>query len=161
MRCGATNPASRSYWTFSLQSLWAGIRVHSAQWKILGDAMKIAGAAAKTQCSQIMCTGMTQRDEMGREMEGGSGWGTHINPWLNHVNVWQKPLQYCKVISLQLIKINGKKKDTHDIPSRSVIGTFQLTHKSSQILVPKCASSAELFGGLLKNTDSGASEHEI
>ena len=25
------------------------------------------------------------------------------------MNVWQKPLQYCKVISLQLIKINGKK----------------------------------------------------
>ena len=25
-------------------------------------------------------------------------------------NVWQKPLQYWKVISLQLIKINGKKK---------------------------------------------------
>ena len=24
--------------------------------------------------------------------------------------VWQKSLQYCKVISLQLIKINGKKK---------------------------------------------------
>ena len=30
--------------------------------------------------------------------------------WLIHVNVWQKPLQYCKVISLQLVKINGKKK---------------------------------------------------
>ena len=43
--------------------------------------------------------------------EGGSGWGTHVNPWLIHVNVWQKPLQYCTVISLQLIKINGKKKD--------------------------------------------------
>ena len=42
--------------------------------------------------------------------EGGSGWGTHVNPWLIHVNVWQKPLQYCKVISLQVIKINGKKK---------------------------------------------------
>ena len=40
--------------------------------------------------------------------EGGSGWGTHVNPWLLHVNVWQKPLQYCKVISLQLIKIIGK-----------------------------------------------------
>ena len=26
------------------------------------------------------------------------------------VNVWQKPLQYCRVISLQLIKINEKKK---------------------------------------------------
>ena len=41
--------------------------------------------------------------------EGGSGWGIYVNPWLIHVNVWQKPLQYCKIISLQLIKINGKK----------------------------------------------------
>ena len=41
--------------------------------------------------------------------EGGSGWWTHVNPWLIHVNVWQKPLQCCKVISLQWIKINGKK----------------------------------------------------
>ena len=40
--------------------------------------------------------------------EGGSGWGTHVNPWLIHVNVWQKPLQYCKVISLQLLKTNEK-----------------------------------------------------
>ena len=46
----------------------------------------------------------------GGRWEGGSGWGTHINPWLIHVNVWQKPLQYCKVISLQLIKLNEKKK---------------------------------------------------
>ena len=41
--------------------------------------------------------------------EGRSGWGIHVNPWLIQVNVWQKTLQYCKVISLQLIKINGKK----------------------------------------------------
>ena len=46
----------------------------------------------------------------GGRLEGGSGWGTHVNPWLIHVNVWQKPLQYCKVISLKLIKINGGKK---------------------------------------------------
>ena len=45
--------------------------------------------------------------------EGGSGWGTHVNPWLIHVHVWQKPLQYCKVISLQLIKINEKKERPH------------------------------------------------
>ena len=25
--------------------------------------------------------------------KGGSGWGTHVQPWLIHVNVWQKPLQ--------------------------------------------------------------------
>ena len=46
--------------------------------------------------------------------EGGSGWGTHVTPWLIHVNVWQKPLQYCKVISLQLIKINEKKNWSSD-----------------------------------------------
>ena len=38
----------------------------------------------------------------GWDGEGGSGWGTHVHPWLIHVNVWQKPPQYCKVISLQL-----------------------------------------------------------
>ena len=38
-----------------------------------------------------------------------------VNPWLIHVNVWQKPLQYCKVISLQIIKINGKKKTNGNI----------------------------------------------
>ena len=35
----------------------------------------------------------------GREVQDGE---THVHPWLIHVNVWQKPLQYCKVISLQL-----------------------------------------------------------
>ena len=40
------------------------------------------------------------------EFIGGIGMG---NPWLIHVNVWQKPLQYCKVISLQLIKNKWKK----------------------------------------------------
>ena len=54
-------------------------------------------------------TGKTQKDGMGAGgRRGGSEWGTHVNPWLIHVNVWQKPLQYCKVISLQLIKINEK-----------------------------------------------------
>ena len=43
--------------------------------------------------------------------EGRSGWGTHVNPWLILVNVWQKTLQYCKVISLQLKK--KKKKNPY------------------------------------------------
>ena len=43
-----------------------------------------------------------------RILKKGLGWGTHVNPWLIHVNVWQKPLQYYKVISLQLIQVNEK-----------------------------------------------------
>ena len=50
------------------------------------------------------------RDRVEREVGGGIGWGIHVTPWLIHVNVWQKPLQHCRVISLQLIKINDKKK---------------------------------------------------
>ena len=33
------------------------------------------------------CTGMTQRDGMGREAERGSGWGTRVHPWWIHVDV--------------------------------------------------------------------------
>ena len=51
----------------------------------------------------------------GRGGGGASGWRIHLNPCLIHVNVWQKPLQYCKVISLQLIKINGKKEIWYNI----------------------------------------------
>ena len=41
--------------------------------------------------------------------EAGSGWGTHGYPWLISVDVWQKPLQYCKVISLQFKQIFKKR----------------------------------------------------
>ena len=64
---------------------------------------------------QVLRAGALGRPRgMGRagRQEQGSGWGTHVNPWLIHVNAWQKPLQYCKVISLQLIKINEKKVRT-------------------------------------------------
>ena len=60
----------------------------------------------------------------GGRREGGSRWGTHVNPWLIHVNVWQKPLQYCKVISLQLIKINGKKITTTTKPVHAIFCAF-------------------------------------
>ena len=52
---------------------------------------------------------------MGRKVGGGAaGRGTHVHPWLIHVNVWQNPPQYCKAVSLQLKYINLKKKEqTH------------------------------------------------
>ena len=77
--------------------------------------------------------------------EGGSGWGTHVNPWLIHVNVWQKPLQYCKVTSLQLIKINGKKEKKRKnkkekLPKVQVLILNIL--KSSERLTEACTISA-------------------
>ena len=49
--------------------------------------------------TQSWCSGTTQRDGVGR---GVQDWGTHVHPWLIHVDVWQKPPQYCKVVILQL-----------------------------------------------------------
>ena len=40
----------------------------------------------------------------------------------HHVNVWQKTLQYCKVISLQPIKINGKKRKE----KKKSLGNFEI-----------------------------------
>ena len=52
------------------------------------------------------CSGLVQWDDPeGWDGEGakrGVRMGTHMHPWLIHVNVRQKPPQYCKVISLQL-----------------------------------------------------------
>ena len=36
---------------------------------------------------------------VGRGVQVG---GTHVRSWLMNVNVWQKTLQYCKVIIIQL-----------------------------------------------------------
>ena len=81
----------------------------------------------------------------GGRREGGLGWGTHVNPWLIHVNVWQKPLQYYKVISLQLIKINGKKKKTFLV---------DLTCQPKDTQPPAIASFSSLkqFYGLSKSS---------
>ena len=45
------------------------------------------------------CTGMTQRDGMGREE--GSGWGTHVYLWQIHLDIWQN--QY-NIVKLNKIK---------------------------------------------------------
>ena len=37
--------------------------------------------------------------------------GTHVYLWLTHVDVWQRPTQYCEAIFLQLNKFRGKKRE--------------------------------------------------
>ena len=45
------------------------------------------------------CSGLVHWDDpYGWDGKGGGRGaqdGEHIHPWLIHVNVWQKPLQYC------------------------------------------------------------------
>ena len=70
--------------------------------------------------------------------EGGSGWGTHVCTWLIHVNVWQKPLQYCnqppiKINKLKKIKrrnqTNEKKKNVvHRKPDEPAHRSQDLSH---------------------------------
>ena len=55
------------------------------------------------------CTGKTQRDRAEREVGGGIRMGNTCKSMADSCQCMQKPLQYCKVISLQLIKINEKK----------------------------------------------------
>ena len=65
----------------------------------------------------------------GWDWEGGSGEGTHVHPWLIHVNVWQKPPQYCKVIGHQLKFLKIKKLHTGEGDGReSQDGEHMYTH---------------------------------
>ena len=59
------------------------------------------GSMHETGCSGLVHGGDPEEWD-GEEGGGCSGWGTRVHSWLIHVNVWQKPPQYCKVISLQL-----------------------------------------------------------
>ena len=83
---------------------------NSIETSILSRVKQIASPGWMHETNaQGWCAGKTQRDGLAREAGGGIGMGNTCNPWLIHVNVWQKPLRYCKVISLQLIKINENK----------------------------------------------------
>ena len=52
------------------------------------------------------CTGMTQRNGMGREVGGKCRMGSTCTPIADSCQCMAKPLQYCKVTSLQLKWIN-------------------------------------------------------
>ena len=47
------------------------------------------------------CTGMTQKDGMGRDVGGGFRMGSTCAPVADSRQCMAKPIQYCKVISLQ------------------------------------------------------------
>ena len=66
----------------------------------------------QVQCTMLdawgWCTGMTQRDGMGREEGGGFRMGTHVCLWRIHFDIW--PNQYNIVKFKNKIKLKKKKK---------------------------------------------------
>ena len=123
-------------------------RENSIETSILTRVKKITNPGWMHETSaQGWCTGKTQRDGMEREAGGRIGMGKHVNPWLIHVNVWQKPLQYCNVISFQLIKINRKKikkkKKKRQRNQRSNC-QYPLDHRKSKRVQKKTSISALL-----------------
>ena len=76
---------------------------HWNMYIIYGETDHQPRSYAWDKCSD-KCSGLVHWED-----PEGSGWGIHVYPRLIHVNVRQKWLQYCKVISLQLIK---KKKNS-------------------------------------------------
>ena len=59
--------------------------------------------------AQGWCTGKTQRDGMEREVGGGFRMGNTCKSMADSCQCMTKTTKYCKVISLQLIKISEKK----------------------------------------------------
>ena len=62
------------------------------------------------QGAQGWCTGTTLRDGMGREVGGGLRMGDTCTPMADSCQCMEKPLQYCKEISLRLKQLIKKKK---------------------------------------------------
>ena len=77
------------------------------------------------QGAQGWCTGMTQRDGRRREVEVGSGWGTHVHPWWIHLNVWQN--QY-NIIKFKNTDTSPKEWDGERGRSRVQDGEHMYTH---------------------------------
>ena len=64
--------------------------------------------------ARAWCTVTTQRNQVEREVGGGIRMGNTGNSMADSCQCMTNPLQCCEVISLQLIKINEKKKRKWD-----------------------------------------------
>ena len=82
-------------------------RENSIEISILSRVKQITSPGWMHETSaQGWYTGKSQRDQIGREAGAGSGMGNTCKSMVDSCQCMAKPLQYCEVINLQLIKIN-------------------------------------------------------
>ena len=73
---------------------------------------------------------------MGREEGGGIGMGNACKSTADSCQCMAKPLQHCKIISLQLIKINEKNELKNKIKPLPI---FKETRQTNKQKTKKCA----------------------
>ena len=82
---------------------------------------------------------------------------THVNPWLIHVDVWQKPSQYCKVISLQLNKLKKtqhSKNEDHGIRCHHFMANRWGNNGNSETLFSWAPKSLKMVTVAMKLKDA-------
>ena len=89
---------------------------------ILSNVKQIASPSWMHETSaRGWCTGMTQRDGMRREVEGGFKIGNTCKSMDDSCQCMAKTTTIYKIISLQLIKINEKnKKQRHHLANKDL-----------------------------------------
>ena len=106
---------------------------NSIETSILSSVKQITNPGWMHETSaQGWCTGKTQRDGMGREEGGGIGMGNACKSMADSCQCMAKPLQHCKVISLQLIKINEKNELKNKIKPLPIFKETKQTNKKQR-----------------------------
>ena len=82
------------------------------------------------------CTGMTQRDGMGREVGGGFRMGNTCTPVADSCWCMAKPVQYCKVKKKKKVFIPRPPTLKGVFPPFSILHSFLRITKISPIFVP-------------------------
>lgn len=83
---------------------------------------------------------------------------TYVYLWQTHVDIWQKPMQYCKAIILQLKILNFKKRTKENASERRLVApdkykwqtsveewTWLMSHRGFNSIYPKPSEQKETW----------------
>ena len=104
-------------------------RENSIETCILSRVKRITSPGWMHETSaQGWCTGKTQRDGAERDVGVGIRMGNTCKYMADSCQCMKKPLQYCKVIRLQLIKIKGGGEKDYTEKRKEVFNTNKKKH---------------------------------